>query len=159
MGKIRVIRGQARAYQLDGAVQLIQDDRRFNHGFKIRRFLVSWNLPADSGAGSRDLVAVLATHEDAVRLASLPTQIAWEWQDRRQVAWTSTNHVGDSIVENSFELIDPTHIVVRDLWFACSVQTSSGTNYFNYFVELEEVELTDNQSVLAIIQEEAQDVN
>jgi len=158
MGKIRVIRGQARAYQYDGAVQLIQDDRRFNHGFKIRRFLVSWNLPADSGASSRDLIAVLATHEDAFQ----PTpsiQVAWEWQDRRQVAWASTNHVGDSIVENSFELIDPTHIVVRDLYFACSVQTSSGTNYFNYYVELEEVDLTDNQAVLAIVQEEAQDVN
>ena len=158
MGKVRVIRGQVRAYQFDGAVQLIQDDRRFNNGFKIRRFLVSYQFPADSVASSRDLVAVLATHEDAFQVGSV-IEVAWNWQDRRQIAWASTNHVGDSIVEHSFELVDPTHVVVRDLYFACSAGFASGTNYFNYYIELEQIDLTENQAVLAIIQEEAQDVN
>jgi hypothetical protein len=152
------MRGQARAYQYDGAIQLIQDDHRFNHGFKIRRFVVSYEFPADSGASSRDLIAALATHEDAFQVGP-GVQVAWNWADRRQVAWASTNHVGDSIVDQTFELIDPTHVVVRDLWFACSVLTSSGTNYFNYYIELEKIDLTDDQAVLAIVQEEAQDVN
>jgi hypothetical protein len=158
MGKIRVIRGQARAFQFDGAVQLIQDDRRFNNGFKIRRFLVSFDFPADSGASSRDLIAALATHEDAFQYGT-GVQVGWNWADRRQVAWASTNHVGDSIVEQAFELVDPTHVVVRDLYFACSALTATGGNFFNYYIELEQIDLTDNQAVLAIVQEEAQDVN
>jgi hypothetical protein len=158
MGRIRVIRGQSRSFLYDGAVQLIQDDRRFNNGFKIRRFLVSWEFPADSGAGSRDLIAALATHENAFQIG-VGVQVGWNWADRRQVAWASTNHIGDSLVEDTFELIDPTHVVVRDLYFACSAQTATSVNNFNYYIELEEVELTDNQAVLAIVQEEAQDVN
>jgi hypothetical protein len=158
MGKVRVIRGAARAFQYDGAVQLIQDDRRFNNGFIIRRFLVSYQFPADSSAGSADLIAALATHADAFQLLS-GVQVGWDWSDRRQIAWASSNHIGDSVVEQTFELIDPTHVVVRDLYFACSAQTSTSTRYFNYYIELEQVELTDNQAVLAIVQEEAQDVN
>jgi hypothetical protein len=158
MGKIRVLRGAARAFQYDGAVQLIQDDRRFNNGFIIRRFLVSYQFPADSTASSRDLVGVLATHPDAFQLGG-GVQVGWDWSDRRQVAWASTYHVGDSVVESTFELVDPTHVVVRDLYFATSALTATGTNYFNYYIELEQIELTDNQAVLAIVQEEAQDVN
>jgi len=158
MGKIRVIRGRARAFQFDGAVQLIQDDRRFNNGFKIRRFVISYEFPADSAAGSRDLIAALATHADAFQLGA-GVQVGWNWGDRRQVAWASTNHVGDSLVEPAFELIDPTHVVVRDLYFACSAATATGNNNFNYYIELEQIDLTDNQAVLAIVQEEAQDVN
>jgi hypothetical protein len=66
---------------------------------------------------------------------------------------------GDSTVGAQFELIDPTHIVVRDLYVGISSAVATGTTYFNYYVELEEVALTDNQAVLAIVQEEAQDVN
>jgi hypothetical protein len=158
VGKIRVIRGQVRAFNYDGAQQLIQDDQRFNHGFKIRRFVVSTEFPADTAAGSRDLVAVLATHEEAIQLGP-GVQIGWGWDDRRQVAWAGLAMDGDSTVGNQFELIDPTHIVVRDLYVAISSAVATSTLYFNYYVELEEVSLTDNQAVLAIVQEEAQDVN
>jgi hypothetical protein len=50
-------------------------------------------------------------------------------------------------------------VVVRDLYFACSALTATGGNFFNYYIELEQIDLTDNQAVLAIVQEEAQDVN
>jgi len=158
MGKIRVIRGQARAFQYDGAVQLIQDDRRFNNGFKIRRFVLSYEFPGDSAAGSKDIYGALATHEDAFQLAA-GVFVGWAWDDRRQVAWASTEMVGDSIVKQTFELIDPTHVVVRDLYVAITSQSATGSTDFNYYVELEQIDLTDNQAVLAIVQEEAQDVN
>jgi hypothetical protein len=158
MGKIRVIRGQARALQYEGTLQLIQDDRRFNHGFKIRRFMVSTEFPADSSAGSRDLVAVLATHHEAIQVGP-GVSVGWAWDDRRQVAWAGLAMDGDSTVGAQFELIDPTHVVVRDLYVGISSLVATGNTYFNYYVELEEVSLTDNQAVLAIVQEEAQDVN
>src|SRR5210317_88251 len=126
MSKVRVLRGTVRAFPYDGAIQLIQDDARFNHGFKVRRFVIAYQFPADSGAGNRDCIAALATHEDAFQLAA-GIQVGWNWQDRRQIAWASTNHVGDSIVEQSFELVDPTHVVVRDLYFALSALNSTSS--------------------------------
>jgi len=159
MGKTRVLRGQLRDFNYDGAINVIQNDQRFNHGFIIKDFRISYVDIADSNAGSRDCAGVLATHVDAIPSPFFATRIGWVWEDRRQVAWCSTNHVGDSNIDFANALIDPTHVVVRDLYVAISAQAGTGTTYWNYYIELEEVELTDNQSVLAIIQEEAQDVN
>jgi len=49
--------------------------------------------------------------------------------------------------------------VVRDLYVGVSAATATGTDFFNYYIELEEISLSDNEAVLAIIKEEAQDVN
>ena len=86
--------------------------------------------------------------------------IEFRWQDRRQVAWTSIEMPGDTTVGAwSFGLIDPQHVVVRDLYLGLSAQSATGTTEFNYYIELERVTLSDNQAVMAIIQEESQDVN
>ena len=160
MGKIRVLRGRTEAVNIVGGVNLIQDDHRFNHGFIIRKFLVAIDNPHSSTASSRDCYAVLATSEEGLWGAgALGTVVNWNWDDRRQVAWASTNIPGDSVVEQTFELIDPTHIILRDLWFGVTALTASAGNDFVYYIELEQVELTDNQAVMAIVQEEAQDVN
>jgi len=157
MGKTRVLRGRCRTYQYDGAVNLIQDDQRFNHGFIIKKFLIAFSDLSSSSAGSKECFAALATHADALE-GPVSTVIAWNWDDKRQVAWASSGHE-DSFAEATFELVDPTHVVVRDLYLGLSALTATSTNEFVYYVELEEVSLTDNQAVLAIVQEEAQDVN
>lgn len=159
MSRVRVLRGQCRTYQYDGAVNIVQDDTRFNHGFRVKKFIISYEAPFDSGSGARDCYAVLATHADAIPSPLVTTSIIWNWADRRQIAWSSTNHVGDSIVEFLPDLVDPTHVVVRDLYLGLTALTATGTTTFNYYIELEEIPLTDNQAVMAIIQEESQDVN
>jgi len=159
MGKTRVLRGELLDFNYGGAVNVIQNDQRFNHGFIIKDFRISYIDPADSNAGSRDCVGVLATHADAVVSKLSSSRIGFNWEDRRQVAWTSTNHIGDSNIDFDAALIDPTHVVVRDLYVAISAQAATGSTNWNYYIELEEVPLTDNQAVLAIVQEEAQDVN
>ena len=159
MGKTRVLRGELQEFQYGGAVNVIQNDQRFNHGFIIKDFRISSNDPGDSNASSRDCFGVLATHADAFEAQTSSTRIGFNWADRRQVAWTSTNHIGDSVVDWTDALIDPTHVVVRDLYVAVTALTATSSRIWCYYIELEEVALTDNQSVLAIIQEESQDVN
>ena len=159
MSRIRVLRGVCRSFQFDGAVNIVQDDTRFNHGFIVKKFVISYQFPYDSQAGSRDCYAALATHADALEAPLNPTVVQWDWGDRRQVAWTSTNHIGDSMVEFLPTLIDPTHVVVRDLYLGITALTATSSTTFNYYIELEEVSLTDNQAVMAIVQEESQDVN
>lgn len=118
--------------------------------------MVSYRQLHNSTAASRDMYAVLGTHPDALVTGSV---VEWRWEDRRQIAWASTFNTGDSNTEATYELVDPTHMVVRDLYVALTVNASSVNDRFNYYIELEEVELDDAQAVMAIVQEEAQDVN
>jgi hypothetical protein len=159
MSRIRVLRGQCRTFQFDGAINVVQDDTRFNHGFRVKKFVISYEFPYDSGAGSRDCYGTLATHAEALPSPFLAGVVQWNWADRRQVAWTSTNMIGDSNVEFLPNLVDPTHVVVRDLYLGITAATATGSTTFNYYIELEELPLTDNEAVMAIIQEESQDVN
>lgn len=158
MGRTRVLRGQISGYSIGGAVNLIQDDSRFNHGFIIKRFVMSYGSMHSSSAGSRDFYAALTTNPDSLPTSGT-TAVRWNWADRRQLAWYSWNSLGDSYGESVFELVDPTHVVVRDLWIAVTSAVETSADAFNYYIELEQVELSDNQAVLAIVQEEAQDVN
>jgi hypothetical protein len=155
----RVLRGETRTFQYDGALHLVVDDGDFNNAWKITRFVIAPVDPTSSSAGSRDCVAVLATHPEALE-GYVSSVVNWTWSDRRQVAWTQIEMNGDTTIGAwSFGLIDPQHIVVRDLYFGLSSASATGTTEFNYYIELERVTLSDNQAVMAIIQEEAQDVN
>lgn len=159
MKNLRVLRGQFSSFNIGGGVNLIQDDHRFNHGFRVKKFVISIQNLHSSSVGSRDMYAVLATHEEALTSSALATVIEWNWDDKRQVAWASTNVIGDSYAEQVFELVDPTHVVVRDLWIGLTAATATSTDVFNYYIELERIDLSDNEAVMAIVQEVAQDVN
>jgi hypothetical protein len=159
MSDRRVLRGTCRTYQYDGAIHLVVDDGDFNNAWRITRFNIAPRDLSNSSAGSYDSFAVLATHEEALG-PSGSNVVWWNWKDRRQVAWTSLSMFGDSTPDfGGFNLVDPQHIVVRDLYFGLTAATATSTTQFNYFIELERVTLDDNQAVLAIIQEESQDVN
>lgn len=155
----RVLRGTTTTYQYGGERHLVVDDGDFNSAWRITKFAIAPLDISSSSAGSRDCFAVLATHPEALE-GPVSTVIEWRWSDRRQVAWTAIEMAGDTTVSNwSFGLIDPQHVVVRDLYFGLTAQVATSTVEFNYFIELERVSLTDNQAVMAIIQEESQDVN
>ena len=152
----RVLRGQIPPFSIGGAVNVVQDDTNFNDAWRITKFVVSYYDPTSGSAANRDAIGMLATHEDAIGPST--TQI-WNWEDRRQVAWCGMDMQGDTSVGMTFELIDPQHLIVRDLWVAISASNETSVTLYNYFVELERVKLDDNQAVMAIVQEESQDVN
>lgn len=156
----RVLRGTCLAYNYEGPLHLVVDDGNFNDAWRITRFNVAPRDLSNSSAGGYDSFAVLATHADALNDPVVGNVVWWNWQDRRQVAWTSLSIFGDSAPDSlGFNLIDPQHIVVRDLYFGLTAFNATGVTEFNYFIELERIKLDDNQAVMAIVQEEAQDVN
>lgn len=156
----RVLRGRVHTYQFDGAVHLVVDDGNLNHGWKITRFEIAPYDVTNAGAGGWDCVGALATHAEALE-GPVSTVIAWDWEDRRQVAWSSCLMSGDTGIYHTGRggVIDPQHVVIRDLYLGISAFSATSTIYFNYFIELERVTLTDDQTILALIQEESQDVN
>jgi hypothetical protein len=157
MKDTRVLRGRCRTFQYDGAVHLVVDDGNFNDAWRVTRFAISFESPHDSSLASRDAVAALATHPGALTHPLVSTVIDWNWADRRQVAWTSIEFNGDTTIGHwqTTGLIDPQHVVVRDLYLGLTAQTASSTINFNYFIQLERVTLNDNQAVMALVQEVA----
>lgn len=142
--KRRTLRGQI----TEGEVKrLIVDDGRLTHGYKIVRFVVATDITNSTPAG---VAAVLALDYDG-------TGPSWDWSDNRQIGWSSTTVYSQSEAGNPFSLIDPDHIVIMDLWIQGQVFSSGGNDVFNYFIELESVELTDDQAILALIKERSQD--
>jgi hypothetical protein len=140
--KRRTLRGQV----IEGEVKrLIVDDGRLNHGYKVVRFVVACG-PTSS---SFDAFGTLSLDFDAPR--------NWDWGDNRQIAWASTNMSTTGGADAPFTLVDPDHVVIMDLYIQGQVSASGGSDVINYFVELEPVELTDDQAILALIKERSQD--
>lgn len=154
----RVLRGQIAPYSLGGAHHIIVDDGNFNNAWRITRFVVSYYDPTTASAANRDAIGTLATHADAL-VGNVASVTGWNWDDRRQVAWAGMDFQGDTSVGVTFELIDPQHVVVRDLYLGISASNETSATFYNYFIEIERVKLDDNQAVMAIVQEESQDVN
>jgi hypothetical protein len=80
----------------------------------------------------------------------------WNASDNRQIGWAGFRNGATASTEtlNAWSLIDPDHIVVRDLYIINNNSLSSATNYM---VVLEEVTINENEAVLALIKERSQD--
>lgn len=122
-------------------VHLVVDDGDFNRGHRVKRFVI-----AGDNTGQNDVFATLSLDYDA--------PLKWDWGDNRQIGWASQP---DFSASPGFEVLDPGHIVVRDLYLQAQVGGGGGSSIVNYLIELEPVALTDDQAVIALIKERSQD--
>ena len=132
----------------DGVIKrLIVDDADFNRGFKVTRFQV---FPVDISSGTSDCSGVLALEErGAIE--------DWFCEDNTQIAWSSSIMASGFGINNKTDIIDPDHVVLRDL-FVFAKTANATIARINYLVEIEEVKLSDDQAVLQLIKETAQNV-
>lgn len=135
MKMTRTLRGKLKANSID---RIIVDDGNANDGWRITRF---------------DTFPTAATGDDTQGLLSLDEDGCtggWDASDNRQIAWsfmfigTNGGNIGSFISRN--------HVVVRDLW----IENFSGVA-MNYVIDVERQVLSDDQAILALIQERAQD--
>ena len=118
--------------------RLILDDGRFNHAMVVKEFYV---FPKNEIEDPR---CVLALAEDNIGTefdASNSNQIAWG-----AVAQSSSN-------ADWLGLIDPDHVVVRDLFISNLTSLDA-----NYLVILESKTISDDEAILQLIKEEQQNV-
>jgi len=142
MRRTRTLRGIVRTNQ--GVRRLIVDDGQFTRAYRVTRFEV---ISADPSISSGDCYGTLALDEDGARI--------WNLGDNRQIGWAGQNMTASSGPDRNFSLLDPDHIVVRDLWvFGSGTGATAG---YQYFVELEMIDITEDQAVLALIKERSQD--
>ena len=139
--KTHTLRGQVS----EGTVKrLIIDDGRLTHAMKITKFIVS----GDPGSSSFDAFAVLGLQ------GTFPT--IWDWADNNQIAWASTNMVSTGSAEAPFTLVDTNHIIIRDLYITGQVGSSGGSSVINYYIEMEAVDISHDESILQLIKERSQ---
>lgn len=129
----------------DTTRRLIVADGNLNMGHRIVRFVISGN----PNTSTNDAYALLCTSADS------PNK--WDWADNRQIGWASTVAVSTGGLSQGFEVIDPEHIVLQDLFIKGKVGSSGGTSEINYLIELEPVKLSDEETVMQLIKERSQD--
>jgi hypothetical protein len=127
--------------------RLIVDDANINRGFKVTNFQI---FPVDMSSGASDCSGVLALEQRGALQD-------WYCEDNTQIAWSSTTMSTSFSVLHKSDIIDPDHVVIRDLFVRADTNASTIPR-INYLVELEEVKLTDDQAVLQLIKEVAQNV-
>ena len=123
--------------------RLIIDDGNFAQGHKVVSFEI---FPVDMTSGSNDVSGVLSIDYDGARQE-------WLAEDSRQIGWSSTTMSTSNSVNNKTDIIDPDHIVIRDLY----VTAYSNSGRINYLVIVEPVSLSEDEVVLQLIKERSQD--
>lgn len=138
----RTLRGKIRPANVatgdTGKVRVIVDDGVYTNGWRITGFDC---FP--SAATGDDVQGILSIDEDGLTGG-------WDASDNRQIGW-SFMFVGTAGGDSRSYFL-PDHVVVRDLW----VQ-NFGTAPMNYLIRIERAVLTDDQAILALIQERSQD--
>jgi len=142
-GKLRTLRGQIEVQGLAGKKNIIVADGLINYGLKILSLRV-WR--ADQISGAFEYQAIL-------NLDVPPGAIGANAGDNRQIAWDCMKVSATVQVVPSNPIIDPDHIVNRDLFLTLS-QATNGT--YNYLIEAQVVELDDNEAIITIIKETSQ---
>lgn len=121
--------------------RLIVDDGRTNHGYIVKEFYV-W----PSGVSDDGVFATLGTQYDMIGGANAG--------DNRQIAWAgSAWGTGGSTQAGAFNVVDPDHVVITDLW----IRRENAADECNYLVILEPITLSEDEAIMALIKERSQD--
>ena len=119
---------------------IIIDDGRLNHGMKVKEFHV-WGVDYDSHA------------EMALCLNEINAGAQWDASNGNQIAWAcQSGAIAPPPSMSHFSLIDPNHVVIQDL-----IINNFGITDGNYLVILEQIKLSDDQAIIALIKERQQD--
>jgi len=146
-GRLRTLRGQLTKDALGPAKEnIVVADGLINYGLRVMSFRI-WPESTNASFGPQHYQAILSLDTIAPGSnmnASSNSQIAWTYSE----ATTNGVHQADRLI------IDPDHIVNRDLFLTLAGPTTTGT--WNYLLETQVVELTDDEAIITIIKETSQ---
>ena len=134
----RVIRGRLTDNERR---RIVVDDGNFNDGWKIVRFTA-----AGDAVNSNEVSAKVSLREVQTT--------GWDWGNSLEIAWASSRNTSEANWGGFPNAIDPSAVIVADLYVT---GTSSAGSDINFMIEIERVSLSDDQAILALIQERGQD--
>jgi len=160
MRKVRTLRGQITAVGGKADKQLILNDQLINRGLRVTGFFV-WPSIA-SATQDQNITAILSYAQlgsaNVEMDAGDNTQLGWAFQMQTgAIPSGGVPDPGRSPGSSGYfnQLIDPDHIINRDLFIALR---SSNDRTYNYMVVCELMELTDNEAIITIIKENSQSI-
>ncbi len=121
--------------------RLIVDDGNPNDGWKITRFYV-----AGDSVNSDEVAAKISFQQTNTGF--------WRWDNNLEIAWAASRQTSQATWGGFPGAIDSSAVIVADCWIRGA---SANGNDINYLIEIERVSLSDDQAILALIQERAQD--
>ena len=139
--RIHTLRGRVEEGELK---QLIVDDGRLTHGLRVTKFVVAPEMTASA----QGVNAVLGLDDKVTD--------TWDWENANQIAWATSSMGGSNTMENpGFQLVDPNHIVIRDLYIRGTV-TGSTPQALNYYIQLEAVNVSEFEAIVQLTKEASQ---
>jgi len=157
-GKTRTLRGTITFPERSGGDPvnsakrlLVLDDGRINVGYKIVHFEI-FNSSLSGNTSAFGSEAYLALSQEPVATA-LPAA-----EDNREIGWAMYD-TGSGFTLGQWSLVDPDHIVVRDLQILFPSVSNVAESAVNYYIAMEEYEISDTEAIISIIKEESQDVD
>ena len=160
-GKRRSLRGQITPVAGKSDTQLILNDQLINRGLRITRFEVWPERLFGSSTSNLTYNAILSY----ARLAD--ANVFMDAGDNTQIAWSYGGQAGGTAIGvppvtypdtnlGDRQIIDPDHIVNRDLFVSFRFSANAP---FNYLIECEFLELTNDEAIITIIKENSQNVD
>jgi len=145
-GKLRTLRGQIIVNGGVARKNIIVADGLVNYGLQIKSFQV-WRETVPDGAGNVSVNAILS-------LDTISSGTNMNAADNRQFAWfqMAVNGVDGGLIQ-PYTIIDPDHIINRDLFLTVDNSTDG---ILNYLIEAQVVELSDDEAIITIIKETSQ---
>ena len=136
--RVRTLRGQIEVAggATTGRKSLVVADGLINYGMKINK-LQLW--PADP---TNDYIGILSYE-------TISAGSDMNAGDNRQFGWVFGNGA-DNII-NTF--LDPDHIINRDMFLSL---TGTAPGIYNYLIEMQVYELSDDEAIISIIKETSQ---
>lgn len=145
-GRKRTLRGQLTVVGGVARKNVIVSDGLVNLGLKVLRFTV-WPENGWTGGSDNTFTGILS-------LDTISSGTNMNAGDNTQFGWTfSSVHLASGTMNPVREIIDPDHIVNRDLFITMD-NTTDGI--FNYMIEAHIVELSDDEAIITIIKETSQ---
>ena len=145
-GKLRTLRGQITVAGGVARKNIIVADGLVNYGLQIKSFQV-WRENVPDGAFNVTVNAILS-------LDTISSGANMNAADNRQFAWfqMAVNAVDGGLIQ-PYTIIDPDHIINRDLFLTVDNSTAG---ILNYLIEAQVVELSDDEAIITIIKETSQ---
>ena len=122
-------------------------DGRFDTGYRIKKFVIS---PFDmDNTNIRTYVGKVATVD------SLDPR-EWNWSDQREIAWSwYGSDANASQAGQHFSQVDKEQIIVEDVYVYAEEPGGSTSQFMNYYIEFEKVEISDWEGALTMAKDKA----
>jgi len=155
MRMTRTLRGQITATGGKAEKQLILNDQLINRGLRVTGFFI-WPERASSTQNQNftGILSYARLANAAVEMdAGDNSQLGWAFQVNTASSAPTTPYAGSGYFN---QLIDPDHIINRDLFI--SLRSTTDRTY-NYMVVCELRELTDSEAIITIVKENSQSLS